>query len=153
MDHDHQNYNQLALHATAHCLTGCAAGEILGFLFGAWFGWGIVSTIVLSIVLAFVISYVLTMRPLLGSGMTFRSAFKIAIAADTLSVTTMEITDNAIMLIIPGAVNAMPKDPIFWWSLIIALAVAFVVTLPVNRWMIKRGKGHSLIMHDHNHDS
>jgi hypothetical protein len=147
--HDHGNLNRLAFHATLHCLTGCASGEVLGFLLGAWFGLGVALTIILSIFLAFVFSYILTMRPLLASGMEFRPAFKIAIAADTLSVTTMEITDNAIMLIIPGATMAMPSDFMFWSSLAIALGIAFVVTLPVNRWMIRKGKGHSLIMHDH----
>jgi hypothetical protein len=117
---------QLAFSATLHCLTGCAIGEVLGMVIGTGLGWDDVPTILLSVVLAFVFGYSLTLRPLLASGLAFAAAARLALAADTLSITVMEIVDNAIMLVIPGAMEAGPRSALFWGSLIVALGIAFV---------------------------
>jgi hypothetical protein len=139
---------RMAVSATVHCLTGCAIGEILGMVLATWWGWGNLSSIVLSIVLAFFFGYGLTMMPLLRSGLAVAAAVPIALAADTVSITVMELVDNAILLVYPGALNAHLGDVLFWGSLVFSLAVAFVVTVPVNRWMIGRGKGHAAV-HGH----
>jgi hypothetical protein len=137
---------RLALSATLHCLTGCGIGEVLGLLLGTAFGWSDVATIVLAIVLAFVFGYGLTLRPLRAGGVDLARAAKMAFAADTLSITLMEIIDNAIILVIPGAMAAGLADPLFWGSLAFALAVAFAATFPLNLWLIRRGRGHA-VMH------
>jgi hypothetical protein len=142
--------NRLAVVATAHCLTGCAIGEILGLVIGTALGWGNVATIVLAIALAFLFGYSFTLVPVLRSGLALRSAVAVALAADTLSITVMEIVDNAIILVIPGAMDAGLTSWLFWGSLAFALAVAFVVTVPVNRALIRRGKGHAVV-HRHHH--
>lgn len=134
-----------AASATLHCLTGCAIGEVLGVVIGTALGWSDIATIALAIALAFVFGYALTMRGVLRSGVGFRAALGIALAADTLSITVMEIVDNAALLAIPGAMDAGLSSPLFWGSLAAALALAFVVTLPVNRWLIGRGRGHALV--------
>ena len=136
---------RLALAATLHCLTGCAIGEILGLVIATALGWHDLPSIALAIVLAFVFGYGLTVGPLLRGGATLRAALGLAFAADTVSITTMEIVDNAIVLAIPGAMDAGLLDPLFWASLAVALAIAFVVTLPVNRWLIGRGLGHAAV--------
>jgi hypothetical protein len=140
--------NRLAFSATAHCLTGCAIGEVLGLVIGTILGWGTLATIVLAVVLAFFFGYSLTMLPLLRSGMALATVLPIAFAADTLSITVMEIVDNLIILIIPGAMEAGLTSLLFWGSLAFALAVAFVAAFPVNRWLIARGKGHAVV-HEH----
>jgi Domain of unknown function (DUF4396) len=140
--------NRLAHSATAHCLTGCAIGEVLGLVIGTILGWGTLATIVLAVVLAFFFGYSLTMLPLLRSGMALATVLPIAFAADTLSITVMEIVDNLIILIIPGAMEAGLTSLLFWGSLAFALAVAFVAAFPVNRWLIARGKGHAVV-HEH----
>lgn len=140
----------MAVSATLHCLTGCAIGEVLGMVIGTALGWHGAATIVLAIALAFVFGYALTMRGVMRAGLTFRQALKVALAADTLSIAVMEIVDNAFMLAIPGAMDAGLADPRFWISLAAALALAFVVTVPVNRWLIGRGKGHAVV-HQHHH--
>ena len=127
--------------------TGCAIGEVLGFVIGTALGWSDLQTIVLAVVLAFGFGYAFTIAPVMQSGLTFAAALPIALAADTLSITTMEIVDNAVILVIPGAMDAGLTSPLFWGSLALALAVAFVVTVPVNRWLIARGKGHAVV-HD-----
>lgn len=137
--------NRIAFQATVHCLTGCAIGEVLGLVIGTALGWDDLPTIVLAIALAFVFGYGLTIYPLLASGLPFRSAVTAAFAADTISITVMEIVDNAIILGVPGAMDAGLTSLLFWASLVLALAVAFVVTLPVNRWLISRGLGHATI--------
>ena len=137
--------NRIAFQATVHCLTGCAIGEVLGLVIGTALGWDDLPTIVLAIALAFVFGYGLTIYPLLGSGLPFRSALTAAFAADTISITVMEVVDNAIVLAVPGAIDAGLTSLLFWGSLVLALAVAFVVTLPVNRWLIARGMGHATI--------
>jgi hypothetical protein len=141
--------NTLAWSATLHCLTGCAIGEVLGMVIGTALGWGNLETIALAVVLAFFFGYLLTMRPLLVAGMELRRAAKLALAADTASITVMEIVDNAIMLVIPGAMDAPLDSPLFWASLAIALAVAAVAAFPVNRWLIARGKGHAVVHAHH----
>jgi hypothetical protein len=140
-----QSLNALAWSATLHCLTGCAIGEVLGMVIGTALGWGNLETIALAVALAFLFGYALTMRPLLVSGMPLRQAARFALAADTASITIMEIVDNAIMLEIPGAMDAPLDSPLFWGSLAIALALAAVAAFPVNRWLIARGQGHAVV--------
>ena len=143
---------ELAFSATLHCLTGCAIGEVLGMVIGTGLGWDDVPTILLSVVLAFVFGYSLTLRPLLASGLAFAAAARLALAADTLSITVMEIVDNAIMLVIPGAMEAGPRSALFWGSLAVALGIAFVAAFPVNYWLIRRGRGHAVVHQHHGHD-
>ena len=135
----------VAASATLHCLTGCAIGEVLGMVIGTAAGLSNAATIVLAVALAFVFGYALTMRGVLRAGIGFGAALKIALAADTVSIAVMEIVDNAILLSVPGAMEAGLASWLFWASLAFALAVAFVVTVPVNRWMIGRGKGHAVV--------
>ncbi|MFV0410990.1 MAG: DUF4396 domain-containing protein [Paracoccus sp. (in: a-proteobacteria)] len=162
MPHEHHNHppqegmgqaelNALARSATIHCLTGCAIGEVLGMVIGTALGLSNLATIIIAVILAFIFGYSLTMRPLLQSGMAFATAAKLALAADTASITIMEIVDNLIMLAIPGAMNAHLASPLFWISLLIALAIAGLAAFPVNRWLIKRGRGHALVQSYHNH--
>ncbi len=142
--------NRLAFSATAHCLTGCAIGEVLGLVIGTILGWGTFATIVLAIILAFFFGYLLTMLPLLRSGLALGTVLPLAFASDTLSITVMEIVDNLIILVIPGAMEAGLRSLLFWGSLAFALAVAFVAAFPVNRWLIARGKGHAVV-HEYHH--
>src|SRR5687767_5972556 len=134
-----------AVSATLHCLTGCAIGEVLGMVIGTALGWHNVPTIVLAIALAFVFGYALTMRGVLRAGIGFRQALRVALAADTVSILVMELVDNGVLLFVPGAMDAGIVSWLFWGSLAVALAVAFVVTVPVNRWMIGRGRGHAVV--------
>lgn len=140
--------NQLAVTATLHCLAGCAIGEILGNAIGSGLNWSAMATEALAIPLAFLFGYSLTMRPLLRQGIGLRRATKLALASDTLSITTMVIVDTLIMVSIPGALKAGPATALFWGSLALALAVSFMFAVPVNRYLIARGKGHAVI-HDH----
>jgi Domain of unknown function (DUF4396) len=149
--HAEASLNRLAASATTHCLTGCAIGEVLGFVIGTALGWGDVATIALAVVLAFFFGYLLTSLPLLRSGLTLREVVPIALAADTVSIAIMEIVDNAVLLVYPGAMEAGLGDVLFWWSLALALAVAWVVAFPVNRWMIGRGRGHAVAHGHHAH--
>ena len=142
--------NRLAFSATSHCLTGCAIGEVLGLVIGTILGWGTFATIVLAIILAFYFGYLLTMLPLLRSGLALGTVLPLAFASDTLSITVMEIVDNLIILVIPGAMEAGLGSLLFWVSLAFALAVAFVAAFPVNRWLIARGKGHAVV-HEYHH--
>jgi len=138
-----------AFQATVHCLTGCAIGEILGLVLSTALGWHDLPSIALAIILAFFFGYLLTIRPLLRGGLPFRGAMRTAFAADTVSIVVMEFMDNAIVLGIPGAMAAGLLDGLFWGSLALSLAVAFVVALPVNRWLIARGMGHALVHRQH----
>ncbi|ABS06049.1 conserved hypothetical protein (plasmid) [Kineococcus radiotolerans SRS30216 = ATCC BAA-149] len=140
----------MAAQATLHCLTGCAIGEVLGMVIGTSLGWHTAATVALSITLAFIFGYALTMRGVLKAGVGFRTALKVALAADTISIAVMEIIDNTAMVAIPGAMHAGIGSWIFWASLAGALALAFVITTPVNRWMISRGKGHAVV-HAYHH--
>jgi hypothetical protein len=150
--HPHQEHaaaslNRTAWSATLHCLTGCAIGEVLGMVIGTALGWGNGATIALAVVLAFLFGYALTLRPLLKMG--FANAAKLALAADTASITVMEIVDNAIMLVIPGAMDAGLASILFWGSLAFSLAVAALAAFPVNRWLIARGRGHAVVHAHH----
>ena len=149
--HADVSLNRLAASATTHCLTGCAIGEVLGFIIGTALGWSDFQTIAIAVVLAFFFGYLLTSLPLFRSGMTLREIVPIALAADTVSITIMEIVDNGVLLVIPGAMDAGLGDALFWWSLALALAVAWVITFPVNRWMIGRGRGHAVVHEYHGH--
>ena len=143
--------NRTAFSATLHCLTGCSIGEVLGMVIGSALGWGNFATIVLAIVLAFFFGYGLTMLPLLRSGMVLGAALPLAFASDTLSITVMEIVDNLIILVVPGAMEAGLGSILFWGSLAVALAIAFVAAFPVNRYLIARGKGHAVVHEHHGH--
>ncbi|EDY59226.1 conserved hypothetical protein [Streptomyces sviceus ATCC 29083] len=140
-----------AVQATLHCLTGCAIGEVLGMVIGTALGWGNLATTVLAIILAFFFGYSLTLRGVLKAGMGFRAALRVALAADTLSIAVMELIDNGVIALWPDAMDAELVDLLFWASLAISLAVAFVVTVPVNKWMIGRGKGHAVVHQHHAH--
>ena len=139
--------NRSAFQATTHCLTGCAIGEVLGMIIATALGWGNAASIAISVALAFPFGYSFTLGPVLRAGVPFRRAVGLAFASDTLSITTMEISDNAFILLVPGAIAAGLDDALFWWSLAVSLAIAFVAAFPVNRWLIARGRGHA-VMHD-----
>lgn len=143
--HD-KKLNNMAISATLHCLTGCAIGEVLGLIIGTALGLDTHVTLLLAVGLAFLFGYTLSTLPLLKAGMTIGAAFAVVLAADTLSIAVMELTDNAVMAIIPGAMNASLVNPIFWIAMPIALTVAFFVALPVNKYLLKRNKGHALTM-------
>lgn len=139
----------MAARATLHCLTGCAIGEILGMVIGTALGWGNAETMTLAIILAFAFGYTLTLRSILKAGVDFRTAFRVALAADTLSIAVMELIDNGVIALWPGAMDAQLADALFWGALALSLAVAFAVTTPVNKWMIGRGKGHAVVHRYH----
>ncbi|HEY3259812.1 MAG TPA: DUF4396 domain-containing protein [Pseudonocardiaceae bacterium] len=146
--HDQHGYDagwRAAASATGHCLTGCAIGEVLGMVIGTAFGLATAITVALAVVLAFVFGYALTLRGVLAAGVTFAAALKVAFAADTVSIVVMEIVDNAVVLAVPGAMDAGLGSLLFWLSLALSLAVAFVAAWPVNRWLIARGRGHAVV--------
>jgi hypothetical protein len=134
-----------AVSATLHCLTGCAIGEVLGMVLSTWWGWGTAASVGLSVVLAFFFGYLLTSRTVLGAGLGVGAAVRVALAADTVSILVMEVVDNLVMVTVPGAIHAGLGDVLFWGSLVGSLLVAFVVTVPVNRAMIARGRGHAVV--------
>jgi len=142
--------NRLALSATVHCLTGCAIGEVLGMILGTALGWSDAATIAASILLAFFFGYGLTSLPLLRAGLGLRRTAPLAFASDTLSISTMEIVDTLIILLIPGAMAAGLGDALFWGSLAVALVIAGAFAFPVNRWLLARGKGHAVV-HAYHH--
>ncbi|HWG55408.1 MAG TPA: DUF4396 domain-containing protein [Gaiellaceae bacterium] len=146
-----QSLNRLAFSATAHCLTGCAIGEVLGLVIGTALGWGDLQTIALAVALAFLFGYSLTMLPLLRAGIALRAAVPVALAADTISIAVMEVVDNAIMLAVPGAMDAGLDGVLFWGALAFALLVAGAVAFPINRALIARGKGHAVVHEHHRH--
>ncbi|MGW6411103.1 DUF4396 domain-containing protein [Streptomyces vinaceus] len=139
----------MAARATLHCLTGCAVGEVLGMVIGTALGWGNVPTMILAIILAFFFGYALTLRGILAAGVDPRTAVRVALAADTLSIAVMELIDNGVIALWPGAMDAHLSEALFWIALAISLALAFVVTTPVNKWMIGRGKGHAVVHRYH----
>ena len=139
-----------AVSATLHCLTGCAIGEVVGMALATAWGWSNGPSIALAVVLAFGFGYLLTSISVLRAGMGVRTALRVALAADTESILVMEVVDNLVLLFVPGAMDAGLPDPLFWGSLAFSLAVAFVVTVPVNRAMIARGKGHAVV-HEYHH--
>lgn len=142
--------NRLALSATVHCLTGCGTGEVLGVVIGSALGWGTAATIALAVVLAFLFGYSLTMIPLLRSGMGLRKTLQIGLAADTASIVIMEIVDNLVILVIPGAMAAPLSSALFWWPMALSLLLAGLAAFPVNRWLIARGRGHAVAHRHHN---
>jgi hypothetical protein len=146
-----QSLNSVALSATLHCLTGCAIGEVLGMIIGTALGWSDLATIALAVVLAFFFGYLLTSFPLLRSGMALATVIPIALASDTISIAIMEIVDNAIMLLIPGAMEAGLDDVGFYAALTVALIIAGAAAFPVNRRLISRGKGHAVVHRHHAH--
>lgn len=148
---DKKMLNQMAMSATLHCITGCAIGEILGLVIGTVAGLNNFQTILLATGLAFLFGYSLSTLPLIKAGMAFGAAFSVVFLADTLSIATMEIVDNFVMAIIPGAMDAGLVNPTFWIGMIVALSAAFFAALPVNRYLLSRGKGHALI-HQHHHE-
>jgi len=151
-DHGHGgSLNRVAFSATVHCLTGCAIGEVLGVVIGTALGWSNLPTIALAIALAFLFGYSLTMLPLLRADLALASALPLAFASDTLSIGVMEIVDNAIILVIPGAMEAGLDSPLFWGSLAVALVIAGACAYPVNRYLIARGKGHAVVHAYHGH--
>jgi hypothetical protein len=134
-----------------HCLTGCAIGEVAGMVVATALGFGNAASIALSVALAFLFGYALTLRPVLRAGIRFRRAVGITFASDTVSIATMEIVDNGFILVVPGALAAGLTDGLFWWSLAVSLVIAFVLTVPVNRWLIARGRGHAVMHELHAH--
>jgi Domain of unknown function (DUF4396) len=143
-----QSINRIAASATTHCLTGCAIGEVLGFVIGTAMGWSNLPTVAIAIALAYVFGYSFTLSPLLRGGVALGAALGIAFAADTISITIMEIVDNTVVILIPGAMDAGLADFLFWASLALSLAVAWVAAFPANRWLIARGRGHA-VAHSH----
>ena len=148
--HQQPSLNRTAFAATWHCLTGCAIGEVLGMIISTALAWSAAPSIAISIVLAFVFGYSLTMRPLLSGGLELRKALKLAFASDTASIGLMELTDNAFILAVPGAIHAGLNTLLFWTSLVVSLIVAFIFAFPLNRYLISRGKGHAVI-HEYHH--
>ncbi|MDA0173805.1 DUF4396 domain-containing protein [Solirubrobacter taibaiensis] len=148
MQHE-QSLNRLAFSATVHCLSGCAVGEVLGMIIGTALGWSDLATIFLAVGLAFLFGYSFTSIPLLRSGMALATVIPLALASDTISIAIMEIVDNAIMLLIPGAMETGVGDIGFWAALAVALLIAGAAAYPVNRWLISRGKGHAVIHQHH----
>ncbi len=156
--HNEQGVNAMAVSATLHCLTGCAIGEVLGLIIGTVLGLSTGITILLAIILAFIFGFSLSTLPLVKAGIGFTAALSVVAAADTLSIATMEIVDNLVMVGIPGALHAGLVDPLFWISMPVALTAAFFAALPVNKYLLKHKKGHALTMnllsehgHGHNH--
>jgi Zn-dependent protease len=140
---------RMAITATRHCLTGCAIGEILGMLLSTWWGWGNTGSVVLSVVLAFFFGYLLTFTGVRRAGGDPQTAARTALASDTVSILTMEIVDNLFILVVPGAMAAGLDTALFWWSLAVSLAVAFLAAVPVNHWLMARGKGHAVVHQFH----
>jgi hypothetical protein len=151
MEAQGSSLNRLAWSATLHCLTGCAIGEVLGMVIGTALGWGNGPTIALAVALAFSFGYAFTALPLLRTGLPLGKVAGLALASDTASITVMEIVDNALMLVIPGAMEATLDSLLFWASLAVSLAIAAVAAFPVNRWLIARGRGHAVVHHHHGH--
>jgi len=137
--------NRAAFSATAHCLTGCAIGEVLGLGIATALGWANAPSIVLAVALAFVFGYALTLIPVLRAGVPLRRALGLVFASDTASIAVMELVDNGFILLVPGAMAAGLADRLFWWSLGVGLAIAFVFAFPLNRWLIGRGRGHAVV--------
>jgi len=146
----HESINKVAALATLHCLIGCAIGEVLGMILSTAWNWQPIPSVIFSIVLAFIFGYSLSIIPVLRHGIDIRKALRLVLAADTLSIIVMEITDNSFILLVPGAIHAGLDTGLFWISLVLSLGVAFVAAFPVNRYLIQRGKGHA-VMHDFHH--
>jgi len=143
-----RSLTRAAVLATIHCLTGCAIGEVLGMVLASALGWSNALSIGVSVLLAFFFGYALTLGPVVRAGVQLRRALRLAVASDTVSIGTMEAVDNAFIAVVPGALGAGLLDGLFWWSLGFSLLIAFALTVPVNRWLIARGRGHA-VMHAH----
>jgi Domain of unknown function (DUF4396) len=154
VEHGHAtglSLNSSAFSATVHCLTGCAIGEVLGLAIATALDWGDLPSIALAVALAFVFGYALTLAPVLRAGVPLRRALALAFASDTASIAVMETVDNGFILLVPGAMEAGLGDALFWWSLAVGLALAFVFAFPLNRWLIARGRGHAVAHEFHSH--
>ncbi len=154
--HDHRAHklrslNALAVSATNHCLTGCVIGEVAGMAIGTAFGWGNLATIAIAVGLAYVFGFALTSLPLFRAGLTFAAIVPIALAADTVSITIMEIVDNGFVLLVPGAMEAGLGDPLLWAAIAGGFVVAYPFAFAANRYMIARGKGHAVVHAYHQH--
>lgn len=145
-----QQATSAAMNATLHCLTGCAIGEIMGMIIGTSLGLSKLVTVVISVSLAFLFGYLLSLIPIVQAGVPLKKAATLVLAADTLSIAVMELVDNAVMLIIPGAMSAGLVNPVFWLSMSLALFTAFWAAMPVNRYLLLRGRGHALV-HEYHH--
>jgi len=150
MNHSSSSWST-AISATLHCLTGCAIGEVLGMVLSSWWGWSTLPSIALAVALAFFFGYLLTFWSVRRHGVSTREGVRLALASDTLSITTMEVVDNLFIVLVPGAMAAGLASGLFWWSLAVSLAIAFVLTVPVNRWLIARGRGHAVVHELHGH--
>jgi hypothetical protein len=144
-----ESSDKAAASATLHCLSGCAIGEIIGLILGTSLGWSAGLTIAVSVTLAFLFGYALSLIPVLKAGVALGTALGLVLAADTLSIATMEIVDNAIMALVPGAMSAGIVNPIFWLTLTVSLIAAFAAAYPVNRYLLRRGQGHALMHQYH----
>lgn len=152
MHHEQEpSLTKMAVLATLHCLTGCAIGEVLGMVIATALDLSNAASIGLAVALAFAFGYALTLSPVIAAGVPPRRALRLAVASDTVSIAAMEVVDNAFILLVPGAIAAGLADGLFWWSLLVSLAVAFVLTVPVNRWLIARGRGHAVMHGLHGH--
>jgi Domain of unknown function (DUF4396) len=152
VEHGHAtglSLNSSAFSATVHCLTGCAIGEVLGLAIATALGWGDLPSIALAVALAFVFGYAFTLAPVLRAGVPLRRALALAFASDTASIAVMETVDNGFILLVPGAMEAGLGEALFWWSLAVGLALAFVFAFPLNRWLIARGRGHAVVHEFH----
>jgi hypothetical protein len=149
--HDDQSLNRLAVSATAHCLTGCAAGEVTGMAIATALGWSDVGQIGLAVGLAFLFGYTLTSIPLFRAGLTFAAALPIILATDTVSIAIMELIDNAVVAVVPGAMDASVTDPLLWGSVAVGFVIAFPFAWWANRYLLARGKGHALVHQYHHH--
>jgi hypothetical protein len=149
--HAPASLNRSALSATTHCLTGCAIGEVLGLGIATVLGWGDVASIALAVALAFLFGYSLTLGPVVRAGVPVRRALSLAFASDTASIAVMEAVDNGFILLVPGAMAAGLADAVFWWSLAVGFAIAFLFAFPLNRWLIARGRGHAVSHDYHDH--
>jgi Domain of unknown function (DUF4396) len=147
--HGGQSLNGLAVSATNHCLTGCVIGEVAGMAIGTALGWGNLGTIALAVGLAYLFGFALTSLPLVRAGLTFAAIVPIALAADTVSITIMEVIDNAFVLLVPGAMDAGLGDWLLWASIAGGFAIAYPFAFLANRYMIARGKGHAVVHQYH----
>ncbi len=140
---------RMAFFATLHCLAGCAVGEVLGLVLGTALGWGNGLTTVVAVLLAFAFGYAFTALPLRRQGLPWRDAARLALAADTASIAVMEVVDNGVMWLLPGAMDATLAMPQFWGAMVFSLAVALLVAWPLNGWLLARGRGHALVHGQH----
>jgi hypothetical protein len=144
-----QSLNALALSATFHCLTGCVIGEVVGMAIGTAFGWSNLGTIAIAVGLAYVFGFTLTAMPLVKAGLAAGVVISTALAADTVSITIMEIIDNTFVALVPGAMDAGMGDLLLWASIAGGFVIAFPFAWFANRYMIVRGTGHALVHEYH----